>query len=99
MLRHVSKRSISSATRITKLANGIRVASLPSPGSHFQTLGVFIDAGTKYETASTAGFTHILDRMAFKSTKSYKSEDLVKEIEGLGGNIQAVSGKIALFNY
>jgi processing peptidase subunit alpha len=96
MLRF-AKRNLSSATRITKLSNGIRVASLPSPGSHFQTLGVFIDAGTKYESDSTSGFTHILDRMAFKSTASYKSDELVKEIEGLGGNIMAVSGMFPKF--
>lgn len=62
-IRH--KSTASSAYKLSSLSNGIRIASIPSPG-HFMTVGAFIDAGSKYETSVSKGFTHILDRMAFK---------------------------------
>ena len=51
--------------KITTLPNGIRVASENTPG-HFSAVGVYVDAGSRYETANTRGVSHILDRLAFK---------------------------------
>lgn len=55
----------SSSVKITTLPNNIRVATESTPG-HFSAVGLYIDAGTRYETPSTAGVSHFLDRMAFK---------------------------------
>lgn len=52
-------------SKITTLPNGIRVASENTPG-HFSAVGVYVDAGSRYETAATRGVSHILDRLAFK---------------------------------
>ena len=52
-------------TRVTQLANGFRIATEESPG-HFNAVGVYIDAGTRFESEETAGVSHILDRIAFK---------------------------------
>jgi len=52
-------------TRVTQLANGFRIATETSPG-HFHAVGVYIDAGTRFESEKTAGVSHILDRIAFK---------------------------------
>ncbi|KAJ3388500.1 Mitochondrial-processing peptidase subunit alpha [Lobulomyces angularis] len=77
-------------TKVTTLSNGLRIATQDSPG-HFVSIGVFINAGTKYENKNTRGLTHILDRMAFKSTKDLPTSELVNQIETLGGNILAHS--------
>ncbi len=50
---------------ITTLPNKIRVATECTPG-HFSTVGLYIDAGSRYETPLTSGVSHFLDRMAFK---------------------------------
>ncbi|CAG8799272.1 9279_t:CDS:1, partial [Cetraspora pellucida] len=50
---------------ISSLPNGIRVATENTPG-HFSAVGVYVDAGSRYETPQTTGVSHILDRMAFK---------------------------------
>ncbi|KAJ1885043.1 Mitochondrial-processing peptidase subunit alpha, partial [Kickxella alabastrina] len=55
------------ATHVTTLGNGLRVVSERSPG-HFAALGVYVDAGSRYEGAATAGFGHLLDRLAFRSS-------------------------------
>jgi hypothetical protein len=51
--------------QITTLPNGIRVATEASPG-HFSGVGLFVDAGSRYETPSTSGVSHFLDRLALK---------------------------------
>ena len=52
-------------TRVTKLANGLRVASEDS-GISTCTVGLWIDAGSRYETSVNNGTAHFLEHMAFK---------------------------------
>lgn len=51
--------------QITTLPNNVRVATEAAPG-HFAGVGLYVDAGSRYETASNSGVSHFLDRMAFK---------------------------------
>lgn len=51
--------------QITTLQNNIRVATESTPG-HFSSVGLYVDAGSRYEDPSTSGVSHFLDRMAFK---------------------------------
>lgn len=61
----VSDYSYPLTTKLTTLPNGLRIASEASRG-HFQTIGLYIDAGSKYETDEGAGIAFVLDRLAFK---------------------------------
>ncbi|CAG8453596.1 1005_t:CDS:2 [Paraglomus occultum] len=81
----------SAVTHITTLSNGIRVATENTLG-HFSAVGVFVDAGSRYETPRTLGVSHILDRMAFKSTKNRTSAQLQNELEALCGNVMSTTG-------
>ncbi|KAG1443525.1 hypothetical protein G6F56_010643 [Rhizopus delemar] len=56
-------------------------------------VGVYVDAGSRYETAKTRGVSHILDRLAFKSTKNRSADEIVAELESLGGNIMCSSSR------
>ncbi|GAN06395.1 mitochondrial processing peptidase [Mucor ambiguus] len=78
--------------KVTTLPNGIRVASENTPG-HFSAVGVYVDAGSRYETATTRGVSHILDRLAFKSTANRSADQVVAELESLGGNIMCSSSR------
>ena len=51
--------------QITTLPNKIRVATENTPG-HFSSVGLYVDAGSRYESPETSGVSHFLDRMAFK---------------------------------
>jgi processing peptidase subunit alpha len=51
--------------KLTTLPNKIRVATESTPG-HFSSVGVYVDAGSRYENSSTMGVSHFIDRMAFK---------------------------------
>ncbi|KAA8651929.1 mitochondrial-processing protease subunit alpha [Aspergillus tanneri] len=81
--------------QITTLSNGIRVATESLPGP-FSGVGVYVDAGSRYEDDSLRGVSHIMDRLAFKSTKSRSSDDMLETLENLGGNIQCASSRESL---
>jgi processing peptidase subunit alpha len=51
--------------QITTLTNGVRVATEALPG-HFSGIGVYIDAGSRYENDRLRGVSHLIDRLAFK---------------------------------
>lgn len=50
---------------ITTLSNGVRVATESLPGP-FSGVGVYVDAGSRYENEELRGVSHIIDRLAFK---------------------------------
>ncbi|KZL72676.1 mitochondrial-processing peptidase subunit alpha [Colletotrichum tofieldiae] len=77
---------------ITTLPNGLRVASEALPGS-FSGVGVYVDAGSRYEDAGLRGVSHIMDRLAFKSTGSRSADSMLEQVEALGGNIQCASSR------
>ncbi|KAH9017820.1 hypothetical protein EDB85DRAFT_1840660, partial [Lactarius pseudohatsudake] len=63
--RHASPTPLSPSVQVTTLPNRLRVATENTP-SHFSSLGLYIDAGARYETPANAGVSHFVDRMAFK---------------------------------
>ncbi|KAL4754969.1 hypothetical protein BDW72DRAFT_164774 [Aspergillus terricola var. indicus] len=81
--------------QITTLPNGIRVATESLPGP-FAGVGVYVDAGSRYEDASLRGVSHIMDRLAFKSTKTRTADQMHETLESLGGNIQCASSRESL---
>ena len=59
-----------SKTTVTRLANGLRVASEPSFGQYC-TVGVIVDSGSRYEVAHPSGVCHFLEKLAFSSTEKF----------------------------
>jgi mitochondrial-processing peptidase subunit alpha len=59
-------------------------------------VGVFIDAGSRYENEYLRGVSHIMDRLAFKSTKKRTSDEMLESLESLGGNINCASSRESL---
>jgi predicted Zn-dependent peptidase len=51
--------------RVSLLKNGLRVATLPAE-THFQSVGILVNAGSRLEDDFTHGAAHFLDRMTFK---------------------------------
>jgi processing peptidase subunit alpha len=78
--------------KVTTLPNGLRVASEALPGS-FAGVGVYIEGGSRFENDSLRGVSHIMDRLAFKSTSKRSADDMLEQVEALGGNIQCASSR------
>lgn len=68
------------------------MASEALPGS-FSGVGVYIEAGSRFEDANLRGVSHIMDRLAFKSTSGSSADDMLEQVEALGGNIQCASSR------
>ncbi|EGE05657.1 mitochondrial-processing peptidase subunit alpha [Trichophyton mentagrophytes] len=81
--------------QITTLSNGLRVATESLPGP-FAGVGVYIDAGSRYENNELRGVSHIVDRLAFKSTSKRNADQMLESLESLGGNIQCASSRESL---
>lgn len=79
-------------TKVKTLTNGVKIASeqLPSPAV---SIGLFIDSGSVHETPLSSGATHLLERMAFKSTTNRSQLRIVREIEAIGGNSSASASR------
>lgn len=58
-------RPTTSITRLTTLPNGMRVAS-EELGGETATIGVWIDAGSRFEDERTNGTAHFLEHISFK---------------------------------
>jgi len=80
-------------TDVTTLDNGLRVASESVMGSETATVGVWIDAGSRYETAKNNGVAHFLEHLSFKGTEKRTQQQLEVEIENMGGHLNAYTSR------
>lgn len=72
-----------------KLANGLTVLFYPYEREDVVTVKLCVKVGSAYENEKQAGITHLIEHMIFKGTESKKPEDIVGEIEALGGYMNA----------
>lgn len=80
--------------RLTTLPNGLRVLSERVPGVHSAALGVWIAAGARYEDPlSEGGIAHLTEHMLFKGTLTRSPATIAGEVEAVGGNMNAYTGR------
>eukprot|EP00270_Netrium_digitus_P018129 TRINITY_DN6840_c0_g1_i2.p1 TRINITY_DN6840_c0_g1~~TRINITY_DN6840_c0_g1_i2.p1 ORF type:complete len:534 (+),score=123.82 TRINITY_DN6840_c0_g1_i2:57-1604(+) len=79
-------------TKITTLSNGLRIASEDKPGA-LVSVGIYVDSGSVYEGPETSGASHLLEKMAFKSTANRSHFRLVREVEAIGANVIASASR------
>ncbi|MBL4806296.1 MAG: insulinase family protein [Rhodobacteraceae bacterium] len=75
------------------LKNGFRILTENMPGLESTTIGVWVNAGARNETASQNGIAHFLEHMAFKGTKRRTSLEIVESIENVGGFLNAYTSR------
>ena len=79
------------AIRITRLANGLTVATEAMPHIVTATLGVWIGAGSRHERDDEHGLSHLIEHMAFKGTRRRSARKIAEDIENVGGEINAAT--------
>ncbi|KAF5935143.1 hypothetical protein HYC85_026272 [Camellia sinensis] len=57
------------------------------------SIGLYVDCGSIYETPVSFGATHLVERMAFKSTTNRSHFGIVREVEEIGGNVAASASR------
>ncbi|MCL5966789.1 MAG: insulinase family protein [Deltaproteobacteria bacterium] len=71
------------------LANGLTVVIRENHSSPVVAVQVWVKAGSTTEPEALAGMSHILEHMAFKGTKRRGPGQIAREVESLGGEINA----------
>lgn len=81
-----------SATR-SLLTSGLRVVSEWVPGVRSASVGVWIGAGSRDETAGQVGAAHFLEHLLFKGTARRSAARIAEEIDAVGGELNAFTAK------
>jgi len=77
----------------TVLKNNLTVVYERIPFVRSVSFGLWIGAGSRYETREQNGISHFIEHMLFKGTKTRTAEDIARTIDNIGGQINAFTGK------
>lgn len=77
-----------SAVEISTLGNGVRVAS-QDLGGPVSAVGLFINAGSRYEGPHNQGVSHLIDQLAYKGTKSRSKFKMTRDMEKTGASFNS----------
>ncbi len=76
-----------------KLPNGARVITEQVPGACSAALGFFIGAGSRHEKPEENGAAHFIEHMLFKGTARRSAAQLARDMDAIGGQINAYTTK------
>jgi predicted Zn-dependent peptidase len=79
--------------RTTTLANGLLVLTERMPHLRSVAMGVWIDSGSRDETLEVNGISHFIEHTVFKGTITRSASQFAREIDAIGGNLDAFTGK------
>lgn len=76
-----------------RFENGIELIMEKLPYARSVAFGIWVKAGSIHENAENNGISHFIEHMLFKGTKNRTAKDIAKEIDNIGGQINAFTGK------
>jgi predicted Zn-dependent peptidase len=85
----VTERSI----QRTVLPNGLTILTERMEHIRSVAMGVWIRAGSRHEVAELNGISHFVEHMVFKGTQSRSAQHIAREVDAIGGNLDAFTGK------
>ena len=78
---------------ISRLKNGVVVATAAMPHMASTSLGVWVSVGGRYESAPANGMCHFIEHMLFKGTQKRTAREISAAVEGIGGYLNAFTGE------
>ncbi len=81
------------------LKNGLRVVAENIPGLSSVSVGVWIKAGSMMELPHERGLSHLMEHMAFKGTTHRTARQLAEDMDALGGQVNAATGRTSTMYY
>ncbi len=84
---------VASTIRRTVLPGGLRVVTEAMAGARSATLGLWTGVGSRDESRSLLGVTHFLEHLLFKGTRRRTALDISGELDNVGGELNAFTGK------
>ncbi len=77
----------------TVLPNGIQVVTEEIPSVHSVSVGIWVEAGSRDERNEENGIAHFIEHMLFKGTQRRSARQIAKEIDAVGGILNAFTSK------
>ncbi len=79
--------------RRTVLPNGLIVLTERMDHLRSVAMGAWVKSGSRCEPAETNGISHFVEHMVFKGTRSRSALHIAREMDSIGGNLDAFTGK------
>ena len=79
--------------KVHRLSNGIRVVLEPMEYVHSASIGIYVKAGSAYETRENNGIAHVTEHMLFKGTNNRTAKELATAFARIGGGVNAYTAK------
>lgn len=81
------------------LDNGMRLLFIPMTNSDTVSMGIYVKAGSRYETVKENGIAHFLEHMMFKGTKHMSSVDIATKLDSVGAKYNAGTSYESTYYY
>jgi predicted Zn-dependent peptidase len=76
----------------TTLDNGVRIVTQNIGYMHTVTTGIWVANGTRHESPEDNGVAHFIEHMLFKGTERRSAHHITREIDSMGGILNAFTG-------
>ena len=75
------------------LKSGVRIVMEEMPFVQSAAIGIWIKAGAVDENIKNSGVSHFIEHMMFKGTENRSAREIASDIDKIGGQINAFTGK------
>jgi predicted Zn-dependent peptidase len=79
--------------RKKEMRNGLVVVSEAMPHLRSASLGIWIQCGSRSETAEHTGISHFIEHLLFKGTTKRSTAEIAEAIDSIGGQLNAFTEK------
>src|SRR6202795_3448626 len=73
--------------------NGLVVITEPMEHVHSVSVGIWLRSGSRREPTELNGISHFIEHMVFKGTTRRSAEDIAREVDSVGGMLDAFTSK------
>jgi predicted Zn-dependent peptidase len=78
-----------------QLTNGLVLVAEPMPHARSVSVGIWVRTGSRKEPPALNGITHFIEHMVFKGTERRSAEQIAREVDAVGGMLDAFTSKEA----
>jgi predicted Zn-dependent peptidase len=79
--------------RRQKLPNGLTIITEQMQHIRSASIGIWLQTGSRDEDPEWNGISHFIEHMVFKGTKHRTAEEIAREVDSIGGNMDAFTAK------
>ena len=79
--------------RRQKLPNGLTVITEQMQHIRSASIGIWLQTGSRDEVPESNGISHFIEHMVFKGTKHRTAEEIARQVDSIGGNMDAFTAK------